>query len=250
MGAGQQALMAVPIPGGDFDPTTIAGCTMWISGDDPLLSGLSPNDPIGGATLWTDRVTGTRTWAQASAALRPTYQTGGANGKPYINFASDRLDYSVAASNIWTAGAFTIFAVVRPQSAGNASMTEAGKNIISPGGYVGVCLLSSAGNNKFAFYRYNGGYVGVISTTTYSLNTWYIVECWYDGTNLSIKVNNDTAVVQAASNPQQLTDFPAMSYSTSIDSDLTELDTWNVSVSSGNRDIIRNGLAAKYAITL
>src|SRR5258705_420715 len=94
-----------------------------------------------------------------------------------------------AMSNILSASGATMFHVVRPQRAGGGAASEGGANFFTSGGYLGLALLDVGGANKFAFYRYNGGYVSVVSNTTYSTNTWYIVETWYEGTNLNIKVN-------------------------------------------------------------
>ena len=202
---------------------------MWVSGDDPLLSGLSLNDPV---SPWTDRITGTRTWTSAGTA-RPLFKPSGVNGLPYLEFdaSNDVMGFSVNVSNIVTAGAWTIVCVIRPQTNGHVLGTESGKNIFSSGGFLGLCLFDAGGvTNKFRVYRFNGGYTGVNSTTTYSLNTWYIVIAWWDGTNLNIRVRPaggalDTLASIAASNPQQLTDTPQMSWSNSMGAVLAELYT-------------------------
>jgi hypothetical protein len=241
-----------PFDAGDFD------ATMWVSGDQSSLSGLANNDPV---DHWVDRVTGTRRWAGNSTA-RPLFKTGGPNGLPYLQFdaINDAMDYNlggipVAASSIMTAGAYTIVAVVRPQTDGNQNGTEFGKNIFSPAGYVGLCLFDAdagAGvTNKFRIYRFNGGYIGVDSTTTYLLNTWYIVIAWWDGTNLNIRVNKDTLTSVAASNPQQLSDPPQLSWVTPMGADIAEMFTKDEApIDTAEVDDIFDGLAAKYALTI
>lgn len=242
--------------GDGFDPTTISGCSMWISADDPALAGLSDGDPVGGTTVWTDRVTGTRNFAWSIAGERPLYKVNIVNGKPVIRFdaTNDKLEFSVASSNIVTASAFTIFVVAKPDRNGTTHGTEGGPNLLTSFGYWGVNLFDSGGStNKFRFYRFNGGYTGTNSTTTYSTGSWYVIECWYDGTNLRIKVNNDTETSVAASNPQQLTDKPYMGGSTTnsaIGSDIAEIVVANVAWNSTDRTTVREGLADKYAITL
>lgn len=238
---------------GGFDPTTISGCSMWVSADDPLLSGLNDGDPVGGTTPWTDRVTGTRVFSNPIVGDRPVKKLNIVNGKPVIRFdaTNDRLEFSVPSSNIVTASAFTIFIVVKPDRNGTTSGTEAGANLLTSIGYWGIVLFDSGGGtNKFRFYRFNGGYVGVNSTTTYSTGSWYIVECWYDGTDLRIKVNNDAEATQAASNPQQLTDHPSISGATAIGSDVAEEIVANVTWNSTDRTTVREALADKYGITL
>lgn len=232
-----------------FDPNDF-DATMWVSGDDPLLSGLSLNDPV---SPWTDRITGTREFTITGTA-RPLFKPNGVNGLPYLEFdgTNDTMGFSVAASNVLSAGAYTIVAVVRPQSNGSTLGTEFGKNLFSPGGYVGLCLFDSGGTtNKFRIYRFNGGYTGVNSTTTYSLNTWYIVIAWWDGTNLNVRVNGDTLASVAASNPQQLSDNPQMSWVSPAGVDIAEMFTKDEApVDTAEVDAIFEALGDRYAITI
>lgn len=236
-----------------FDPNNF-GATMWVSGDDPLLSSLNADDPVG---TWTDRITGTRTWTITGTA-RLLFKPNGVNGLPYLQFdaVNDTFGFSVAASNILSSGAYTIVAVVRPQSNGSEAGTEFGKNLFSPGGYVGLCLFdATAGGgvtNKFRIYRFNSGYTGVNSTTTYSTNTWYIVIAWWDGTNLNIRVRPaggalDTLASVAASNPLQLSDNPQMSWVTPSGVDIAEMFTKDEApIDEAEVIAIADALAEKY----
>lgn len=214
------------------DPT-LYGATSWVSGDQTSLSGLSDGDPIGASPTWVDRVTGTRNWSQGTAANRPAYHNvSGPNGKSFLTFdnTNDSLVYSVTASSIFAASKGVVIAVVRSNRNGTTDGTEFGPNIYTNAGYVGLDLFSTGGNNKFHFYRYNSGYIGVSSTTTYSTGTWYVVAGWYDGTNVNIRVNNDTKVSALAGNPGSLADTPNIKYITgaALNSDIAELVTINV----------------------
>ena len=234
----------------DFDPNDF-GATMWVSGDDPLLSSLNADDPV---SPWTDRITGTRTWT-AAGTTRPLFKPNGVNGLPYLAFdaSNDVMGFSHNVSTIVTASEWTIAGVMRPQTNGHILGTESGKNVFSSGGFLGLCLFDAGGvTNKFRVYRFNGGYTGVNSTTTYILNTWYIVIAWWDGTNLNIRVRPaggalDTLASIAASNPQQLTDTPQMSWSNSMGADLAELFTKDTAPADEDEVIaIVDGLAGKY----
>lgn len=237
----------------EFDPTTISGCTLWISGDQDSLVATGDGNPI---EEWLDRVTGVRLFGVLGSTARPLYETNEINGLPVarfdatndIMFLEDGANNPVAASNIWTASAFSIFAVIKPNNAGSTSMTENGKNIVMAGGFVGLCLHLTGGNSKFSFYRFNGGYVGATSTTTYSLGSVYVIQCRYDGTNLKIRVNNDTEVLQAASNPSSLTATPSIGQSNG--SDLAEAITYNVHVPDGDSATIVSALADKWGAVL
>lgn len=244
-----------PFIHGAFDPGETGDLTMWVSGDDPLLAGLSNNDPIGGTTPWTDRVTGTRTWTNGTPGNRPVWKnTGGPNGLPFVEFTAGSghfLDFSDAGSNIFAASEWTMFWVMKPDSNGTTLGTEGGMNIIHNNGFIGLCLFDAGGGvNKFRHYRFDSGYVGVNSTTTYSLGTWYIVMARYDGTNLYVQVNRDTETSIAASNPSSLVNIPRMCRNTSFSGGIAEGLIYNVDKPSGDLTTIWNGLAAKYGITL
>jgi hypothetical protein len=239
--------------GGELDPTTILTCTEWVSADQPQWAGFSDGQAIGDAThRWEDRTGSGRYWEQGTAGARPTlHLTGGPNGKPYISFdSSDHLIFSNGASTILDGDGWCMFMVVRPQRAGSTSGTEGGPNIYTNGGYVGVALFSSGGNNKFSPYHYTGSYNRANSTTNYVTNTWYIVECWYDNTNINIRVNGDTTASAATGNPLSLADTASIGTATPCEMDYAERITYDSNISSTDRDSLRASLAAKYGITL
>jgi hypothetical protein len=236
----------IPAGGGEVDPTTITGCTEWVSGDQASLSSLANNDPV---TTWLDRVTGTRNWS-ASGTVRPLFKTGGPNGKSYLAWdTDDEFNFSNGVSTILSGTGYTMFIVCRPQRNGVNDDPQWCPVLLGPqNGYVGVSLRNVGAGNKFVLYQYNSGYASVSSTTTYVTNTWYIVECWYDGTNINIKVNNDTAVSTAKASPASLANTPPIGGN--LQTDIAERQTWNVDIGSSNRTTMRNSLASKYGITL
>jgi hypothetical protein len=240
--------------GGGFDPTTIPTCTEWASGDQPQLSGFSDGQAIGDAShRWEDRVTaGIRYWEQTTVGNRPTFHNiGGPNGKPFISFDStDNLTFSNGASTILDIDGWCMFMVVRPQRAGSTNGTEGGPNIYSNGGYVGVALFSDGSNNKFSAYHYTGSYNRANSTTNYVIGTWYIVECWYDGTNINIRVNGDAAVSTVTGSPLSLADTAVICASTPCECDYAERITYDSNIASGDRDSLRVDLATEYGIML
>jgi len=241
------------VTGGDFDPNDF-GATMWISGDDPLLSALSTGAPIGGTTPWTDRISGTRIWNQGAVNSRPVWRPSGAGpaSLPYVEFdgTNDFLDFDVNNSSVvLDADGYTKFIVARLHTNGSTTGTENGRNLFTSNGYMGICAFDSGGStNKFRHYRFNGGYTGVNSTTTYALNTWYIIEIRYDNTNLYVRVNGDTETSVAASNPQQLSDVPRICGNTVFQLDLAEMVTFDAPLNSTDSTSVRNGLAGKYGL--
>lgn len=230
----------------NFDPTTISGITEWVSGDQSSLSGLLDNDPV---DTWLDRVTGTRNWSSSGTA-RPTFKTGGPNGKPYLSFDSgDEMIFSNTTSTLLANTGYTMFVVIRPQRDGVSSLGSAPHLFLDSGGQVGMALKND-GSNRFGFWQRSGGLDGPFlgSTSTYTQNVWYIVEFWYDATNINIKVNNDTAT-STARGGTSLAFTPSIG-ALSLTSDIAERITYNVDIGSTDRATVRNGLAVKYGLTI
>lgn len=236
------------IADGELDPTTIATCTEWVSADQPQWAGFSDGQAIGDAThRWEDRLSeGLRYWEQSTAGSRPTFHdTGGPNDKPYVTFDSDDgLGFSNTSSTIVDSDGWTMLMVVSPAQNGTTDGNEFGRNIYTQNGYLGVTLFDDGGNNKFRVYRYNSGYVGVNSQTTYVLNTWYLVVIWYDGTDMWIQVNDDTPQSVTVNGYASDANAPAIYGQFRY----TERQTFDSNISATDRNALRASLGTKYTI--
>jgi hypothetical protein len=241
--------------GSEPDPTVFSGATGWFDGGTTSLPGLADGGAVGSTTNWIDRVTGTRNWSQGSAGNRPVlHTTSGPNSKPYISFDSnDELAFSNTISQLISSSAYTVFAVIRPQRNGvNDDPWWCPQIIGVLNGYFGLSLRN-AGSNKFALWEDRvspsprTGYVQ--STTTFSQNVWYIVEAWFDGSSINIKVNNDTAVSLAFGGPGSLANTPSVGVG-GLTSDLAALYVWNTDVGSANRGTFRTSLSSWFGITI
>jgi hypothetical protein len=231
-----------------FAPDDVSGITEWVMADQSSLSGFNDGDTV---TDWLDQITGTRKWTQSTTANKPLFKTGGANGKPYLRFAdsTDQYVFSNTLSTIYSTTAWTTFIVIRPQANGGSNQNTA-PFLFSYGGGQGGINLKNDGSNRFGVWQRSGGSDGTFlgSTSTYTQNVWYIVECWYDGTNINIKVNNDTTASTARGSAS--TSFTAGIGSNGLTSDIAERVTYNVDIGSTNRASVRQYLADKYGITL
>lgn len=234
------------------DPTAFSGPTLWIDGTSTSLPGLADLGAVGSTTNWIDRVTSTRNFGQGNSSARPIlHQTGGPNEKPYVAFSSGQsVDFSNTIASIIDATAYTGFAVTRPQVNGtNDSAWFCPQLLGTINAFWGISLRS-AGGNKFSLWqdrcapspRTNS----VESTTSYVLDTWYIVEFWWDGTNMRIKVNNDTTAALAYNNVCSLAHTPSIG----AHLDLAAMYIWNVDIGSTNRDSFRTDLSNWFGITI
>lgn len=237
------------------NPTPFPGPTLWIDGTSTSLPGLADSGSVGLSTNWIDRVTGTQNFSQGTSTNQPTlHQTGGPNNKPYVSFdANDSMVFSANWSGIITASAYTIFAVIRPQRDGaNDSAWFCPQIIGTINGWDGLSLRNTGSGNKFSLWQDRGSGFGspnaasVESTTSFSQNVWYIVEAWWDGTNMNIRVNQDTVSSLPFNNPQFLSFVPSMG----MQSDIAALYVWNTHIGSTNRDTFRASLSSWFGITV
>jgi len=235
-----------------FNPLSVDGATEWVSGDQSSLSSLVNNDPV---TTWLDRVSSTRSWG-ATGTTRPFFKTGGPNGLPYLAFdADDDMTWSSTISTMISSTGYTVFAVVRAHRNGvNDDPWLCPQFGGTLNGYYGLSLRNTGSGNKFVLWQDRGGSFtpraqGVSSTTTFVQDVWYIVEGWWDGTSMHIKVNNDAEVSATFNNPASLANSISIGAG-SLSSDVAERITYNVSLTTIQRAQIRQYLASKYAITL
>lgn len=235
--------------------TAESSCKEWVAADNADWSGFADNTTVGDSThRWSKPFIALNYWEDdGNSSHRPKYRTSGPNGRPYLEFdTDDTLNHLNGASSFLGGGTgFTQFIVVRPQSNGGGACTEGGAGVYSTGGYVATTLFSTGGLNKFCFETYNGGYRTVNSTTTYSLNTWYIVETWWDGSSQNhIRVNGDTEqTVAAATGPGTLANGNTTKFG-SIAVDIAERMSFNTDIGATKRANYRQSLGTKYGITV
>lgn len=239
------------LSGSEPNPSIFSGATFWADGTASSLPGLADLGAVGSSTNWIDRVTGTRNFAQPTSADRPTlHQTGGPNGQPYVSFDStDSVPTcSVSSSTLLSNSGSTFFIVIRPQRDGTTTDQFMPHIFADGGGQVGIGLGRNGSNNKFSFYWRSGGVTGPFleSTTNFSQNTWYVVECWFDGSSINLRVNGDT-MVSTSKGGTGLGFTPGLGIQ-ALTSDLAGFYTWNEDIGSTNRDTFRTQLAAWFGI--
>jgi hypothetical protein len=246
----------------DFDLTPYSP-TLWLAADD--MTGFADGDAVGGGDPddWENLGSAGDDFTQATANRRPTYQTAEANGLPVVRFVNtpsgeeDRLESSTGIlPNVISTSAYSGFAVVRPTVGGG---TDGSSRY-----YRRPRIIGSAGNDNFTVGLYDQkfslNHMGVtgpraLTPTTFTLNSWNIVEVYFTGAGgvISIRMNGGTeTTVAAASNLSSITGAMRLGLGTDahFDGDIAEIVFFNTALSSGDMTAIRNGLGAKYGITV
>lgn len=130
---------------GGFSPLDPGGLVLWLRADAGVTVDGSNN-----VSTWTDQSGNGKDATQASASLRPAYQTNQQNGLPMIR--CDGVDDIMEGTNpLTTTGNFSFFAVARKNS-GYTSTNESTYCSLGLNSWYGLSLYTTAFNPGFLAY--------------------------------------------------------------------------------------------------
>ncbi|MEQ9301611.1 MAG: LamG-like jellyroll fold domain-containing protein, partial [Cyclobacteriaceae bacterium] len=240
-------------PGGVGETDGASTLTLWYQADKGVFAdaGVTPSlntDPV---DQWNDQSGyGTHTTVSAS----PTYQTGGQNGQPNINFAgSEDLDFD--ATDLPTgANARSVFVVAEYSSTpgGQEYLFSYGANTPTNRFSVGVDA-----SNSILLEMQGSGYIGAASSVTPS-NTFLFSADYSGGALSNSNMFVDGAGISAtggASTPNTTNvtgSVGALAAGSGLgfNGDIYEVIFFNEALNTASRTIIENYLSAKYALTI
>lgn len=246
-----------------FIPTQIPGITGWWDASD--TNTLFDADTGGGAVAADgqigrieDKSGAGRTFSQVTSGYRPIRKAAAKNSLDVVRFdgSDDRLDGTFQWSGIVAASAYTMLAVAKCSAASFDDDTDPVNNEF---------IISESSGGYGAFYFRSSNLVGAMgfpeppgttpdfADTAYTVGTWAVFTQTWDGTNLSIRVNGGTPASVAS---DDLYDFNTSVYlgrqsyaDTFFEGDLGELLTYNVALSTGDREALESYLADKWGIS-
>lgn len=91
------AIHGVSAPPTPFDPTSIAGCQLWLDASDTATISVSGT----AVTQWNDKSGNSRTFTQGTAGNRPASGTRSKNSLNVIDFDGGDFLSSTAAASVW-----------------------------------------------------------------------------------------------------------------------------------------------------
>lgn len=238
-------------------PLDIAGCKLWLKADGTLWQDDARTTPVtaDGQAVGSldDGSTAANHATQATAGNRPVFKTNIANGKPVIRFDGVN-DFLASTTSATSANTRTVLAVCKSTTAGGGTVF-----VNRPSGTRGFLarLLRSGG------VTYVGGDLNTNATVAADLSTaWqsFCVGAWLQDpatTYLSFYLNS-TQYAVTAGNPPDLEAGTAgyglgrvnagvAQYWTG---DIAEWVVYDTQLSTANRNLVEQYLAAKYGITL
>jgi hypothetical protein len=157
-----QSFVPVSLPLVFFNPTTIAGCQLWLDGTDPAGNRIVPAN---GATIstWTDK-SGAGNSATGGTAV--TYNTTGINNSPVLSFSGTPSYFN--STDLYSNRSFSVFLVSRRQAANNSIQALIGGTTTANNQNM---IILYKGNTSIGFAFYGSDLDATIPAYTGSTST-------------------------------------------------------------------------------
>jgi len=220
--------------GASFAPTDIANCSLWLAAD--RITGLVDGDPV---STWADG-SGNGKNATQTGTARPTYKTNILNGLPVLRLDGSN-DCMETASTVTVASIF----FVAKYSGGATWATSFMGILTAAGGFTSdsadIWFIGSSSGGT-AFYDPGSAFANIYKNGAgpSSLGTANIAPmnafAYINGTRSSA-VTKTVKIGQDRNNAGRF-----------LNGDIAEIIMYSVAPSSGDRVILQNYLAAKYAL--
>lgn len=212
--------------------------------------GLADGDPIGSITN-AGSAGGSFT---SSGSARPTYKTNIQNSKAVARFdGSDDILTGSAISAYFGASAKTIFVVGRFTGGSWPSVTlwQAPAFLADSGGYLNLGPNTVTGPAmEFVAYNYGGGYNYANGSTSRTINQWYCLTLWHDGTNLKCQVDTGTfnSTASTATTSMAGTTQIGKSYTYFLTGDIGRILGYSSALGTTDRETYRDQLITEWGI--
>jgi hypothetical protein len=234
--------------------------TLWLKPE--TLTGLTNNDPV---IQWPD-ASGNGFHMNRQINREPSYRSNQLNGYAVVDFQPDgdnlRGDKLSNTSRESGVNNFTIFLVARGESAyspkteanSGVSGTSGGRYVLEPrnrGGFAGMGL--SLGNNGATVFEHGSSYMPAPAVYNNSLNGYNIIDVRYTNRRPAIFVNATLVRTGLLSTKSIVYGPQALGYVDTygpFDGQVAELIIFNTVLNEGQRLVLDNYLAAKYAINI
>ena len=243
-----------------ISPSMIAGISGWWDASDSstlfdATSGGSQVSADGSVARWQDKSGSGRNWTQSNNSIRPTRKTSIRNGLDVVRFSSSMMaSSSFSIGNLLAATQHTVFAVaVASSAASDSSLSQENAAIIQDDPAIGATgFFAFRSSNAVGSYGY-GEDGHTQSVKSYSIGDWACFTSRYSSSAIIIYVNGASGTASASIGSFGFLDGVSAQigggYSGYFDGDLAELITYNVALSTGDREAVESYLITKWAIT-
>jgi hypothetical protein len=240
-----------------FSPASISGLTAWWDASDSSTlfdadTGGSAATADGEVGRIEDKSGAGRNFTQATSANRPTRKTAVQNGLDVLRFdgTNDRLN-GTTFDNLFASSASTCFIVAKattvPSDSPSAFLNAAALSDGSAGhGFFGVRSNSTA-------YSFGFDFAFGEASLSYTTGNWVCFTTDHNGTTLRTTINKTTSAT-ASLGGRGFTNFSTIlgaNYDQTVffDGDVGEIITYNVALSTSNREAVETYLMSKWGIS-
>lgn len=245
-----------------FTPTRVLGLKGWTKSDaklwqDTLLSNPAVVDDavVGG---WSGQGGATAAWLQGKSTRRPAKKLAVLNTLPVVHFdGADDFLQGPNLSRFISAGAFTLFAVIRATAGGAAANVEDWPPIFTDQAQGFVVGVGSAGKVGLANPVSGGTTVNRVEAN-YTLNTWGVVEARHESGTIGIRVNGGSETTTSSASTHGPSGGTTLAVPCSIGGalggpaflagDIAEFLCWNVALSSDDKALVRTYLTSRWGV--
>jgi hypothetical protein len=227
---------------------------LWLDGNDPLGNGTPPADGTA-LSLWADKSGRQSNALQSNASFRPTYESNAINGRGAIQFLNASTQWMSINPGLQPASYVTAYVVVQ-----TFETPATGTSQIN-------YILARTTNSNFQMYlqgatstlRFNATNTSstqaVANIGAPTINTTYVMQGYFDGTNVGGKINAGTEVTAALTGTiKQGTDITYVGQGGGSNrywhGYIAEIIVFGDILSSSDRLKMRQYLGNKFAVTV
>lgn len=176
-----------------FTPQQLPGLALWLDAQDPSTL---VKDGSNRVSQWNDKSGNANHAVQVTGGLQPLYVASAINGFPSIQFRDDGSAKLISAADSVSLNytAFSLFTVLRRHTDVGTEVALGKWSETSPSAQREFRLLIASDDTVILACSAAGTSTNAQPATvsTLSLNSNYILDGLYDGTNVKIAINNGT----------------------------------------------------------
>lgn len=244
-----------------FAPTSLSGLTAWWDASDSSTlfdadSGGSASAADGEVGRLEDKSGNGRHFTEATSANRPTRKTAQQNGLDVVRFdgTNDRMEVALVFSEFASSNESTVFVVAKAAAVDTDSGTESSNDVVltEAGGSHGFVMLRS--NDTAAAFGFGVSPFAYTTTSlTYVPGGWKVFSTLHDGTDLAFRINGGSAATGALATRNFMSSGLVLGRNNAatqfLDGDVGEIITYNVALSTPDREAVESYLIAKWGLT-
>jgi hypothetical protein len=242
-----------------LDPKTLSGLTAWWDASDSATlydatTGGALVSADGSVARIEDKSGNARHLTQSVSNGRPVRKTAIQNGLDVMRFdgTDDRLDTAVLMSTFISGSACSVFIVAKAAAVNTNSETQAFNDTVFSEASSGNGFVALRSNGTAASFGYK--FDEKVASASYAAGDWKVFTTTHESSSLSLRINGGTASTVGGLSSREFLSNQArvgqnFNQSAFFDGDVGEILTYNVALSTANREAVEAYLLSKWGIS-